>query len=174
MPVMRVVPWALWAALLVFTLGTFAGLPDEIPQHIAASGRATSTVPTTLVGWLLLPGVALATVAGLTFVSAWLLPRKPESFNFPEKARFLALPPQHRASVIPSMQLTIDAISACTMLLLLGVQFLRWRLALGDGGQGTVGMLVAGGVLLAPVALVLMSRVSAAVHEAERRAKAAR
>lgn len=173
MMILRLLPWALWLGMVALSVGTFAGLPEEIPRHIVASGKVTRSVPTTLFGWLLLPLIAGATQLLLSWISLWLLPRRPDLFNFPDKPRLMKLPPSYRASVVPQMQLTLDAVAACTMLTMCVVQVMMWRAALGERVEGWTAGLIVGSVLIAPIALILTSKVSDAVTDAERRWKAA-
>lgn len=91
MPLLRVVPWAMWGALAIFSVATYSSLPSEIAQHFNAAGEVTSTTPKSLLSWLMVPGIALLTMAGLSWLSS-LLERQPGLFNFPEKERFLKIP----------------------------------------------------------------------------------
>jgi uncharacterized membrane protein len=173
MMMLRLLPWALWLGMVALALGTFAGLPEEIPRHIGAAGKITRSVPTTLGGWLLLPIIAGATQLLLSWISVWVLPRRQDLFNIPDKDRLMKLPPSYRASVVPQMQMTLDAVATCTMVTMCVVQVMLWRAAMGERVEGWTAGLIVGTVLIAPIALILTSKVSDAVAEAERRWKAA-
>lgn len=130
-------------------------------------------MPTTLGGWLLLPMIAGAMQLLLSWVSIWLLPRRPDLFNVPDKDRLMKLPPSYRRSVVPSMQMTLDAIAVCTMAVMVTVQLMLWRAALGERMQGWTAGPIVGTVTITPLALWLTSKVSTAIEDAERRWKAA-
>ena len=166
--VLRLLPWALCVALLLFSAATYSNLPASIPQHLNAAGEVTRSTPTTWLSWMLLPLVAVlvqALMTGLTLV----LPKRPDLFNLPEKERLLTLPPEYRSTVIPLMQQTVDALGALTVLVLFGVQVMLWRVALGHAASNALPLLIVTSVVFVPVALVLTSRVHTATEEAHRR-----
>jgi uncharacterized membrane protein len=169
---LRVLPWAIWAGLMVFSVATYGGLPPEIPQRLNDAGEVTRSVGRTWVAWLALPLIAAAVQVLLTSVTL-LLPSKPDLFNFPEKERFLQLPHSYRGHVIVRMQETLDAISVLTMLLLCGVQVLLWRVALGHASRNALPVILIGTLVFVPAALLLTSRVNSATEDAERKWKAA-
>jgi len=103
-----------------------------------------------------------ALMTGLTF----LLPKRPDLFNFPEKERFLKLPPEYRRDVIPLMQQTMDALAALTMLVLLSVQVMLWRVALGHSASNALPLVIISSVVFLPLALLLTSRVNKATEAA--------
>lgn len=168
----RILPWALWAALMVFSVATFHGLPSEIPQHFNSAGAVTDTAPATWFSWLMLPAIAGVVQIFLTWLTL-LLPTQPELFNFPEKERFLKIPEAYRGDVIARMQLTLDVIATLTMVVLAGVQVLIWRAALGYSPKYLLPIGLIGTVLFIPLTLVLTSRVNHATEDAERKWKAA-
>ena len=168
MPLLRMLPWALWAALALFSAATYANLPDVIPNHFDAAGRVTSTTPRSWLSWSALPLIALATQAGLAWVSA-SLPRHPHWFNFPEKERFLRIPATYRAPVLDRMRQTLDAAAAFTVFVFTVVQVMVWRAALGHSpGALSLGLII-GTVMFVPGLLILTSRVNRAVDEADKR-----
>lgn len=171
MPVLRALPWAMWATLVLFTAATYGNLPDVIPNHFDASGRVTSTMQRSWWSWSAMPLIALVTQAGLAWISA-LLPRHPQWFNFPEKERFLRIPVEHRAPVIARMREVLDATGAFTVLVFGIVQVMMWRSALGHAPGGLSLGLIIGTVMFTPGILFLTSRVNSAVDEAERHWKA--
>ncbi len=171
MSITRTLPWCLLVGMIVFAAATYAGLPAEIPTHIDANGIVKNAVPTTAVNWFLLPGIAVLTQALLTWITL-LLPSKPQLFNFPDKDRFLALPAKYQRPIIEMMQTTMDIIGALVVLTMAYVQWLLWRTAMGTPQTlGVLGVVVSS-VVIAPVALVMTSRISTRVDEQEKRWRA--
>lgn len=171
MPLLRVVPWAMWGALAIFSVATYSSLPSEIAQHFNAAGEVTSTTPKSLLSWLMVPGIALLTMAGLSWLSS-LLERQPGLFNFPEKERFLKIPAAYRGPVIVRMRETLDVTNIFVALVFCVVQLMIWRAGLGDSASGYSIGLIVGTVLFTPLVLLMTSRVNSAVDEAEKRWKA--
>lgn len=171
MPVARTVSWTLVLLLFAFALGTFGGLPEQIPTGIDASGNARGLREKSLLVWLLVPLMALLIQGMLEWIRA-SLPRRPHWFNFPDKDRFLRLPERFRPPVLDAMRATLDITAGVGHLPLLLVQYLLWQTAIGHpSGSGVVFVLVAG-VFIGPVILITVGRVTAATDEAERRWKA--
>jgi uncharacterized membrane protein len=169
----RILPWVLLLMLLVFTGATYGDVSlTELPQRINAAGRVTDTMPKTLVNWFLLPGIAVLTQLGLTVITV-LLPRRPELFNFPEKDRFLRLPPSYRAPVIREMQLTLDVTGTVTTLMLCVVQFVLWRAAIGASGSANGPWIAVAAIFVGPAILLMVTRVTSATEAAEKQWKAA-
>ena len=171
MPLLRVLPWAIWAAVLLFSVATYTDMPAEIPQRFNAAGDVTKSMPKSLLNWMMVPGIALLTMAGLSWLSA-LLPKKPELFNFPEKERFLKIPEAYRGPVIERMRETLDVTNVFVVLVFGIVQVMLWRAGLGNAPGGlSVGLSVAT-ILFTPLVFLMTSRVNRAVDEAEKRWKA--
>jgi uncharacterized membrane protein len=170
--ILRILPWAIWAALMIFSVGTFDGLPTQIPQHMNAAGAVVRSVERSWMTWMLLPIIAAATQGLLTGLTL-LLPRNPELFSFPEKDRFLKLPREYQGDAIARMQETMDVIGALTMILLLAVQVILWRTALGHASKNALPFLMIGTIVFIPIALVLTARVNAATEVAEKKWRAA-
>ena len=170
--ILRVLPWAMWMALVVFSVMTFDTLPADIPRHMNAAGEITSSVPRTWFSWMLLPMVALA-IQSLLFGLTLLLPKNPSLFNFPEKEKFLKLPQSYRGDVISRMQVTLDVAAVFTMSNMAFVQWVMWRTALGHETRHIGVFLIVGTFILLPLMLMLTLRVNAAVEIAERKWKSA-
>lgn len=172
MPLLRALPWVLWLALVLFSVATYTNLPEQIPQRFDASGEVTKVMSKSLVTWFLLPAIAGAVQLLLSWMGTWAS-RKPELFNFPEKERFLKIPPAYRGPVIERLREMVDITGAFTMLVMAYVQVMIWRAALGQSPGGmSVGLIVVT-VLFTPFVFILLSRANAAVDEAERRWKSA-
>jgi uncharacterized membrane protein len=171
--VLRLAGLALLAALVLFSAVTFGDLPASIAQHFDASGAPTRFEETSLVSWFALPAIAAFTWGLMTVVGAQL-PAHPELFNFPQKARFLALPPSHRGPVIAEMRAFLEATGVLVVALLLVVQLMVWRVAT-QGSAGALAKAPLVGAVLLPVLLLLwLPRLGRAVSAAERRVQAER
>ncbi len=168
MNALRILPWALLLGLFAFSVGTFRSLPPEIPTHVNAAGEPTTLVPKGVGKWMLLPLVALGVQAMLAGLAA-LLPRRPDLFNFPEKARLLALPPPYRAPAVAWMRVVLDVTAVLMMLIMGYVQWMLWRTALGHRETAGLVVIMLSSVLMLPAILLLVSKVNEATLEAERK-----
>jgi uncharacterized membrane protein len=170
MPLLRLLPWLLWVTLVLFSVATYASLPERIPQHLNAAGEVTRTMQRTVWSWLLLPAIAGATLGFVTWCGAFVA-RRPEYFNFPEKERFLKIPSEFHGPVLERMRETLDVTGVFLIVVMAYVQFMMWRSAQGTNVQGmSLGLLV-GTIMFTPGILILTSRVNTAVDDAERRWK---
>lgn len=151
---------------VLFAVVVYWELPAEIPRHFDAAGVPTRFEATTPFTWFSLPAIAVATWAFMAFI-ARQLPTHPEWFNIPQKDRFLALAPAHRAPVIEEMRAVLSVASALVTALLLVIQLLMWRVATG-GAAGPLGQApLALSVLFVPLMLVWLPRLRRAVEVAE-------
>lgn len=166
----RILPWVVLIGLIAFSAATYAGLPAEIPTKISARGVVTNTAAKSLFNWFLLVGVAGLTQALLTWLTL-RLPKQPELFNFSEKERFLRLAAEYQRPVIVRMQLAMDIIGTCTMLILAYVQWMIYRTATGVPQTQSVIVLIIFTIVFAPITFLLVGRVSAEVDVQERRAR---
>lgn len=172
MMALRILPWALWVAIAVFSVATFGELPAEIPRHLSAAGDVTRSTPTSWWSWMLLPIIAFVTLGLLSGIEA-ALPKRPDLFNFPEKERLLALPPEYRRDVIREMQMVLSATAVLAMLVFGVVQVVMWRAAHGHPTSFALPLISVSAIAFVPVVLLLTSRVNNATIEADRRFKAA-
>jgi hypothetical protein len=171
--VLRLAGLSLLATLVFFSIVSYGDLPASIPQHFDASGAPTRFEDTSPVSWFALPAIAVFTWGLLAVVGAQL-PAHPELFNFPQKARFLALPPSHRGPVLEEMRAFLEATSVLVIALLLAVQLMVWRVAM-HGSAGALARAPLAGALLLPAMLALwLPRLGRAVSAAERRLRAER
>lgn len=168
----RVLPWVVLIGLVVFTAVTYAELPAEIPTQISSRGTLTHTAPKSFITWFLLVGIAGLTQALLTGITLFL-PRHPALFNFPAKEKFLQLPRDYQRPVIARMQFTLDIIGAFTMLTMACVQWMLWRTATGPALESGLAWLMGLTVCIAPLAFLLVGRVSDEVDRQEQRAREA-
>jgi len=168
MPLLRILPFGIFALLLAFAAGTYAGLPAAIPTHFDFSGAVTGVRTKSIQSWFGLPVIALG-VHLLLLTVTQMLPKRPHLFNFPDKDRFLRLPTAYRGPVIAAMQWTLDLTSLLVMLVMATVQVLLWRASLGKAdGIAHLSLLIFS-ILLGPAILISITRVTNAVDAAERR-----
>lgn len=172
MTLLRLLPWALGAVLVVFSVATFPELPAELPRHLNTAGEVTRTATKTWGSWMLLPFIALVTQGLLTGLE-FLLPKRPDLFNFPEKDRLLALPPEYQRDAVREMQMLLQVIGSIVMIVFALVQGMMWRAAYGARITNALPVLIILSIAVLPLTLWLSSRVSTATLESERRFKAA-
>ena len=153
---------------VLFSVVVFWELPDQLPQHFDVTGAPKRFVETSASSWFLLPAIALATWGMITAV-AHRLPSHPEWFNFPEKARFLALPADYRAPVVKEMRSMLGVANMLVAVLMLVIQLMMWQQAV-HGSAGPLAPLPLGlSALLVPVMLVWLVRLRRAMVAAEQR-----
>jgi uncharacterized membrane protein len=165
---LRLLSWTLLAILLLLAAVSYAGLPDRIPEKLAIDGRVTRDAAKTVWRWFLLPGIALVLQLLFEGIGA-MLPSRPQWFNFPEKERFLALPREFQAPVIAEMRTLLDIALFGIQLLFLVIQYQLWAAA---QGRGTSGLIIAAAVLpvlLTPMTLFWLTRVTSALEREEAR-----
>ncbi len=165
---LRFVSWGVLLATIAFSVAVYDDLPVRIPMHLGFGGQPGNFQPRELWSWFLLPASALLVQVLLTAIAA-MLPTRPHLFNFPEKDRFLALPKERQAPVIREMVVMMDATAIGIQALMLLVVLQLWEAA--NGIRSTFGFLAVpiSALLLTPVILLLVARVSAAVKREETR-----
>ncbi len=164
---LRALPWIVWAAIVLFSIATYGGLPDELPRHLNAAGEVTRSDAKTWLNWMLLPLIAGVTQGILHWLGN-LLQTQPELFNFPAKERFLKIPAAYHEPVIARMREVLDVTGAFVMLLMGVVQVALWRAALGHDSGPLLPVLLTATIALVPIVFLLTARVNAAVDDAER------
>lgn len=164
-------PWVLVVGIFAFSLGTYNTLPTEFPTHLDLAGEPTRLAPTSFGKWMVLPLVALGMQMALAGLGVFL-PKRPDLFNFPEKARLLALPTSYQAPAVAWMRVVLDVTTIMTLLTLGFVQWMLWRAALGHRDTAGLALILVGGLMMAPIILILVSKVNDATIEAERKWKA--
>ena len=167
MRITRVLPWVALAIIVVFSLAVYPTLPSTIPRSLDFSGRTTHTTSRSPWAWGLLPVVALLTQLLLESIRR-ALPRKPELFNFPGKDDLLKLPQEMRAPIIVTMQWFMDVVSCLMLALLFAAQLMMWHTARGGASGSASIVLTLLSVLMAPLLLVLLQRVTRQVDAAKR------
>lgn len=171
MRLVRFLAVGLLLAMVVFAAATYGSLPDRIPTKLALDGTPLRTGDRSWLGWFGLPALGAAMFALMQGIAA-ALPKRPHWFNIPDKERFLRLPAPYQAPVIAMMRVILDVTALGTLLVLFVVQLTMWRVANGHPA-GALAFVPHFAFLLAPVILILVSRVSAAVEREEKRWRAA-
>lgn len=147
-------------------------LPERVPTHFDARGLPDAWGTKGFASWFLLPTIALAT-AGLMYVSAWLVQRRPVLLNIPRKKELLELSPADQAPVLRAVTATLEAITAGILLIFCAIQLATYRAAFGDSVRPLMlAVLLVAVVGLPLLTLVLIARTSALVKDAHRRARA--
>lgn len=172
MRLLRLLAWAALLALIGISAASYGELPAEIPAHIGLGGEVTRTSDKSILGWFALPLIALAVHLLIEGVGV-MLPSRPHWFNFPEKARFLALPKASQAPVIEEMRTLLDITLLGTNGLMLVIQYHLWRMALGEKSDGVLLAVAIVPVFLTPAILFWLTRVTAALEREEARLKSA-
>ena len=111
--------WRLnWTLLLLHGTGAvlaWSALPRRIPAHFDFSGDLNTFAPTSLASWFDLLAISVAISASLYLLSTH---GSLESWNIPEKERFLRLTPQQRRPVLELLQsFMAGAAIGCTIVL---------------------------------------------------------
>ena len=166
MRIARLGAWLLLAMHIAFAVLAFGALPEQVPMHIGLGGEPGNFARRSAWSWSLLPALALLLQLLLSALVP-LIRRRPQLFNFPEKARFLALPEADRAPVIAEMVRVLDVCALGVQALLVLVLGQLFEAAQGE--RSVFGALAVPlfAVLLTPTLLVLVARVSGAVERAE-------
>ena len=166
----RLLPWLFVCIHVLFAAGVYPTLPPRVPTHLDFNGVVTATSATSWWSWFALSMVSAATT-GLVAGLAAYLPRNPSLFNFPDKARFLALPAEYQPPVVAVMRTTLDLTASGVAITMGLVQLLLWRAAFGTVPRSAQVVLLLATLLLGPGILLSVTRLSAAVDAAERRVR---
>lgn len=127
----------LLAGLIVLSLYVYPDLPAEIPLHFGANGSADSWGRPTLMRWLMLPMVAAATVV-LLYVVAAFMPRRPQSFNIPDKKKLLELPAPLQRWVIGGVVNMLHIMTLTMLIMFCGIQYGTWETAHTRAGSSLI------------------------------------
>jgi uncharacterized membrane protein len=164
---LRVLVWAGLAALAVGSAMLYPTLPESIPQHIGADGKAGNFAPRSPFSW----GAPVLIAAGLVVlleVIRALLPTRPALFNFPGKEQLLRLPAEYRSPAIARMQRLMDVVNLQLLLTFVVVQWMIWRGAQGIPSEGLVVVLLMGSPLLLVITGLMVSGIQHEVDRAQR------
>jgi uncharacterized membrane protein len=154
--------------VVTFAVTAYGDLPSRVPMRLGVDGIPGNFQERSLWSWFLFPAIAVA-LQVLFSVLTRIIPRRPELFTFPEKDRFRALPRENQAPVVREMILMLDATAIGVQGLMLLVLVQLWDAARGAAPGAGIIMIPVAALLLAPVILLLVGRVSAAVEREEKK-----
>jgi uncharacterized membrane protein len=123
--------WVARGALAVhgaFAAITWFTLPSRIPTHFGPSGAPDAWSARTLLGWFMFVGVSLF-LHGLIYVIT--LPGARDTWNIPEKDRFLKLTPEQQQPICKLMRIFGGISSLCLTLTMLTLQIGMYLTARG-------------------------------------------
>lgn len=145
---------ALLLALLIGgSLAVFPELPERYASHFRMDGTPDGWSRKSLLGWMLLPLIGLATAA-LQYGIAAYLPRQPRWLNIPQKERLLALPPERQRPVLAHAARMLHWMTAMVLALFLLIAFDMYRGAMsGTGGRGFTVVVLIYSLVVMPVTL---------------------
>jgi uncharacterized membrane protein len=161
----------------VLLLALFAGsawayprLPARIPIHFGVSGQPDRWAARSVASWFMLPAIAAALAVLLHAVSAYAM-RHPESWNMPDKRRFLALDAAAQAPIAARMREFVAFVGVVVTALLGVIQAAVYQAATGAARGLPVWSTAAIGASLLVMAVTGM-RLNAAVGRMVRDAPA--
>lgn len=138
----------LLTALVGGSLFVYPDLPDRIPLDFGADGSVDRWGDRSLLSWMALPLIGLATGA-LLMGSGLLLPHRPALLNMPDKDRLLQLPPHLQRRVLDGVAAVIHATTFVTLAMFAAIQYGAYRTAMAGDGSSVIRT----GVILGLVAL---------------------
>lgn len=127
----------LLAALVGGSLLVYPDLPDSIPRHFGADGSADRWGSRSLLSWMMLPMIAVAT-AGMMIVIGVILPTRPKLINMPNKDRLLQLPDYLQRWVLEGVAASLHAMTFVTLAMFAIFQYGAWRTAMSGDGEGAI------------------------------------
>lgn len=146
---------ALIAVYFIVCAIVWPSLPERIPLHFGASGRADAWTGTSLPAWFGLPLLSFG-IAGMMHVLAIFAVRYPSLWNVPEKATFLALPPDVRAPIEDRLVGILAKTSLLTTLLFAAIQVGIYETAMGRvDGLPWFSQVIAGGTVVAMLLITI-------------------
>lgn len=140
--------------LIGFAAWAWPKLPAEIPTHFGPDGRADAWSETTLFSWLLLPGMALL-IVGFIGWFRWVMPRKPDWVNLPDKTKLSTLPEVARAPVLEMLSGFLALIQTEILVIFALIQVSTFRAAQGIESQGLMILVLLIAILASPFLLVV-------------------
>jgi phosphate/sulfate permease len=156
----------LW--LLAFSLYVYPELPARIPTHFGADGTADAWRDRTLLTWLLLPLLGIATAALLYGIGA-LLPSRPHLLNIPDRKKLLELPPVLQRPVLLEAAGLLYATTLMTLAMFVAIQHGAYDAAMNAGRSASVLSGVVIGLIGMPAVLVVyLVRIQRALNAAWR------
>jgi hypothetical protein len=118
-------------ALFAASVWAYPRLPEQIPVHFGFSGEPDRWEARSVVSWFLLPAVTAAMALLMHVMSVYGVSH-PESWNLPDKRRFLALPRPAQAPIIARMQRFLAMLGVVVTMLLGAIQAGIYRSSMGE------------------------------------------
>lgn len=125
---------ALLALICLASILTFRALPEHIPMHFGRSGAPDRWAQRSWLAWLALPIVSAALTLLLYALGRWTA-RRPQTWNVPEKTRFLSLSEQERTPVVNMLLLFLAWVSFAITAFLGIVQLAIFEVATGRAAR---------------------------------------
>jgi uncharacterized membrane protein len=164
----RLLNLVLVAALFAGSAWAYPRLPERIPTHFDLAGRPDAWEDRSPASWFMLPVLALALAGGLLLVSRYAL-RHPETWNLPDKRRFLALDQAAQEPIVQRMERFVAFVSVVVTGLLCAIQTAVFRTATGHAPEAPMWILVAVGtavVVMFTAAVRLNTAVARMIRDA--------
>jgi len=150
-------------ALIIGSVIVWPTLPERIPIHFGFDGKADNWTDRSFWAWFILPLIAVFSSA-LIVVMSWLVQRRPEVINLPDRTAFLALTPARRQPVIDTLRRSMYLLAMIITIMLGIMQIGSYRTALGNDGETF--MIVAlgiGSVMMTLMSVVMMVSVQSKI-----------
>ena len=125
---------ALALALIALSLNAYPELPDRIPLHFGAGGEPDRWGEPSLLSWMALPLIGVGTVL-ILYVTAAVVPKRPQLFNVPDRKKLLELPPHLQQWVIRGTLNVLYVLAASILLTFAGLQYGAWESAHTGGAS---------------------------------------
>jgi uncharacterized membrane protein len=134
----------LLAALVGLSVLVYPDLPDRIPLHFGADGTPDRWGDRTILSWLMLPLIGALT-AVVMYATAHYIPRRPQSFNMPDKKKLLALPRPEQEWVMRGAADMLHVTALTMLVMFAGMQYGAWESAhTGVGSRSMVTSILVG------------------------------
>jgi uncharacterized membrane protein len=149
----RLLNAVLLVALFAGSAWAYPRLPARIPIHFDLAGRPDAWESRS-VGWFLLPAVAVGLALFLHAIAAYSA-NHPETWNVPDKRRFLAMDPRAREPIVARLREFVALVSVVITVMMCVIQAAVYRASTGTGtglpawamaavGAAVLGMVVGG------------------------------
>jgi len=125
---------ALSLALIALSINAYPDLPERIPLHFGLNGEPDRWGSPSLLSWLMLPLIGVATVVFL-YITAAVVPRYPKSFNVPDRKKFMELPSHLQQWVMRGILNVMHVLSTTILVTFGGIQYGAWESAHSGGAS---------------------------------------
>ena len=146
--------WVLVLGLVGAALWAWPRLPDRIPLHFGADGRADAWGERTVTSWFLVPAIALALTAGMGWFRR-MIPRRPGWVNLPGQTKLTDLPEAARGPVVEMLSGFLALLQTEVLVIFALIQLATYRTALGQESQGIMILVLLLAVTASPFLMVV-------------------